>query len=136
MVPFDRHMPTVIRPNQIIPDVTHEPPLRVGFSINDQTVAGATATMGRTILVPGAGPNPTYYHAAHDVCWYILYARIQSGTKGTTLHIRYICAPLRAPRRWDENISGMQRSISSITQGSSSSHSPVGCCGAGWIFAP
>jgi uncharacterized RmlC-like cupin family protein len=78
MVPFDRQMPTVIRPNQITPDVTYEPPLRVGFSINDHTVAAAKATMGRTILAPGTGPNPTHYHAANDVCWYILYGRIQS----------------------------------------------------------
>lgn len=78
MVPFDRQMPTVIRPNQIAPDVTYEPPLRVGFGLNDQTVARAKATMGRTILVPGAGPNPTHYHAANDVCWYILYGRIRA----------------------------------------------------------
>ena len=52
-------MPTVIRPHQIA-DVTYEPPLRVGFGINDQTVEGARATMGRTLLVPGAGPNPTH----------------------------------------------------------------------------
>jgi uncharacterized RmlC-like cupin family protein len=52
--------------------------LRVGFGINDQTVAGARATMGRTILVPSAGPNATYYHAANDVCWYILHGRIQA----------------------------------------------------------
>jgi uncharacterized RmlC-like cupin family protein len=78
MVPFDRQMPTVIRPTQITPDVTYEPPLRVGFGINDQTVAGAKATMGRTILVPGAGPNATHYHAANDVCWYILHGRVQA----------------------------------------------------------
>lgn len=78
MVPVDRQLPTVIRPTQITPDVIYEPPLRVGFGINDQTVAGATATMGRTILVPGAGPNPTHYHAANDVCWYILYGRIRA----------------------------------------------------------
>lgn len=78
MVPFDRQMPTVIRPNQITPDVTYKPPLWVGFGVNDQTVAGARATMGRTILVPGAGPNPTHDHAANDVCWYILSGRIQA----------------------------------------------------------
>jgi uncharacterized RmlC-like cupin family protein len=78
MVPFNQQMPTVIRPSQITPDVTYEPPLRVGFGINDQTVAGAKATMGRTILVPGAGPNAAHYHAANDVCWYILYGRIQA----------------------------------------------------------
>jgi uncharacterized RmlC-like cupin family protein len=78
MVPFDRQMPTVIHPSQITPDVTYEPPLRVGFGLNDQTVAGAKATMGRTILVPGAGPNPTHYHAAIDVCWYILSGRLQA----------------------------------------------------------
>jgi uncharacterized RmlC-like cupin family protein len=78
MVPFDRQMPTVIRPSQIAPDVTYEPPLRVGFGINDQTVAGAKATMGRTILVPGAGPNARHYHAANDVCWYILSGRVQA----------------------------------------------------------
>lgn len=67
----DPQLPTVIRPGQITPDVTYEPPLRVGFGLNDQTVTGARATMGRTILVPGAGPNPRHYHARIDVCWYI-----------------------------------------------------------------
>jgi hypothetical protein len=46
MVPFDRQLPTVIRPHQIAPDVTYEPLLRVGFGINDQTVAGAKANDG------------------------------------------------------------------------------------------
>ena len=78
MVPFSKQMPTVIRPNQIGTDVTYEPPLRVGFGITDETVEGAKATMGRTILVPGAGPNPTHYHAVNDVCWYILYGRIRA----------------------------------------------------------
>ena len=78
MMPLDRQMPTVVRPSQIAPDVTYEPPLRVGFGLNDQTVADAKATMGRTILIPGAGPNPTHYHTANDVCWYILYGRIRA----------------------------------------------------------
>ena len=78
MVPYGKQMPTVIRPSQIATDVTYEPPLRVGFGINDTTVEGAKATMGRTILVPGAGPNPTHYHSANDVCWYILYGRIKA----------------------------------------------------------
>lgn len=78
MVPFSRQMPTVIRPGQIRIDVTYEPPLRVGFGINDRTVDGARATMGRSILLPGAGPNPAHYHAANDVCWYILYGRIRA----------------------------------------------------------
>ena len=78
MVPFSKQVPTVIRPVQIGTDVTYEPPLRVGFGITDQTVEGAHATMGRTVLVPGAGPNPTHYHAANDVCWYILSGRIRA----------------------------------------------------------
>ena len=78
MVPFSKQMPTVIRPNQIDTDVTYEPPLRVGFGITDETVEDAKATMGRTILVPGAGPNPTHYHAVNDVCWYILYGRVRA----------------------------------------------------------
>ena len=78
MVPFSKQMPTVIRPSQIGTDVTYEPPLRVGFGITDQTVEDAKATMGRTILVPGAGPNPTHYHTVNDVCWYILYGRIRA----------------------------------------------------------
>ncbi len=78
MVPFDRQMPTVIRPHQIGTDTTYEPPLRIGFGINDQTVVGSNATMGRTILVPGAAPNPTHYHSANDVCWYILYGKVRA----------------------------------------------------------
>lgn len=78
MVPFNRQTPIVIRPAQIGTDVTYEPPLRIGFGINDQTVQGSNATMGRTILVPGSQPNPTHYHSANDVCWYILYGRIKA----------------------------------------------------------
>jgi uncharacterized RmlC-like cupin family protein len=78
MVPLNRQMATIIRPAQIGTDVTYEPPLRIGFGVNDRTVDGANATMGRTILVPGAGPNPTHYHAANDVCWYILHGRIKA----------------------------------------------------------
>jgi uncharacterized RmlC-like cupin family protein len=78
MVPFSKQMPTVIRPSQIGTDVMYEPPLRVGFGITDQTVEGAHATMGRTVLVPGARPNPTHYHAGIDVCWYILSGRIRA----------------------------------------------------------
>lgn len=78
MVPFERQMPTIIRPAQIGTDTTYEPPLRIGFGIDDKLVAGARATMGRTILVPGARPNATHYHAANDVCWYILYGRIRA----------------------------------------------------------
>ncbi len=77
-VPERSQMPTVIRPVQIQTDVTYEPPLRVGFGINDQTVEGAKATMGRTILVPGAGPNQPHYHTMNDVCWYILGGRIRA----------------------------------------------------------
>lgn len=78
MVPFNRQMPTVIRPSQIGTDTTYEPPLRIGFGINDQTVVGSNATMGRTILVPGAEPNATHYHTANDVCWYILHGKIRA----------------------------------------------------------
>jgi oxalate decarboxylase/phosphoglucose isomerase-like protein (cupin superfamily) len=37
----------------------------------------ANAVMGRTILVPGARPNATHYHANNDVCWYILSGTIR-----------------------------------------------------------
>jgi len=50
MVPLDKQTPTVIRPSQIGTDTTYEPPLRIGFGINDETVKGANVTMGRTIL--------------------------------------------------------------------------------------
>jgi oxalate decarboxylase/phosphoglucose isomerase-like protein (cupin superfamily) len=33
--------------------------------------------MGRTILVPGAEPNPTHYHKNNDVCWYIMSGKIR-----------------------------------------------------------
>jgi len=73
----DPQVPIIVRPGDITPDVTYEPPLRVGFGLNAQTVPGARATMGRTILVPGAGPNPRHYHAGIDVCWYILYGQVR-----------------------------------------------------------
>lgn len=77
MVPFDKQTVTIIRQNQVTTDVHYEPPLRVGFGINDQTVDMANAVMGRTILVPGAEPNPTHYHRNNDVCWYIMSGKIR-----------------------------------------------------------
>jgi oxalate decarboxylase/phosphoglucose isomerase-like protein (cupin superfamily) len=77
MVPFDKQVVTVVRQSRIRTDTTYEPPLRVGFGVSDATVDGANAVMGRTVLVPGAGPNPTHYHANNDVCWYILSGRIR-----------------------------------------------------------
>src|ERR1017187_4504807 len=76
MHPFEKQMLTVVRQKAIGTDTSYEPPLRIGFGISDKTVGDvANATMGRTILVPGAGPNPTHYHAKNDVCWYILVPR-------------------------------------------------------------
>src|SRR3954463_7457040 len=72
MVPFDKQSVTVIRQSKVGVDTTYEPPLRVGFGISDKTVDLAHAVMGRTVLVPDAGPNPTHYHANNDVCWYIM----------------------------------------------------------------
>ena len=78
MVPFEKQTLTVIRQKQIGTDTDYEPPLRIGFGISDKTVGDvANATMGRSILVPGAGPNPTHYHAKNVVCWYILYGKIR-----------------------------------------------------------
>ena len=77
MVPFDKQAVTVIRQNKIGVDTTYEPPLRVGFGISDKTVDIANAVMGRTVLVPGAEPNPTHYHKNNDVCWYIMSGKIQ-----------------------------------------------------------
>ena len=77
MVPFDKQVVSVIRQKQIGTDTTYEPPLRIGFGISDAAVENANATMGRTILVPGAKPNPTHYHTKNDVCWYILYGAIR-----------------------------------------------------------
>jgi uncharacterized RmlC-like cupin family protein len=77
MVPFDKQTVTVIRQRQVGDDVDYEPPLRVGFGISDATVDMANAVMGRTILVPGAQPNPTHYHRNNDVCWYIMSGKIR-----------------------------------------------------------
>jgi oxalate decarboxylase/phosphoglucose isomerase-like protein (cupin superfamily) len=77
MVPFDKQVVTVVRQSKVGTDTTYEPPLRVGFGISDTTVEGANAVMGRTVLVPGAGPNPTHYHANNDVCWFIQSGRIR-----------------------------------------------------------
>ena len=77
MVPFDRQEVMVVRQRQIGIDTTFEPPLRVGFGINDQTVDLANAVMGRTVLPPGAEPNPTHYHANNDVCWYIMSGKVR-----------------------------------------------------------
>jgi uncharacterized RmlC-like cupin family protein len=77
MVPFDKQTVTVVRQKQITTDVDYEPPLRVGFGINDQSVDMSNAVMGRTVLVPGAEPNPTHYHRNNDVCWYIMSGKIR-----------------------------------------------------------
>ncbi len=77
MVPFEKQVVTVVRQKQVGDDITYEPPLRVGFGISDKTIDGANAVMGRTILKPGAEPNPTHYHRNNDVCWYIMSGRIR-----------------------------------------------------------
>jgi uncharacterized RmlC-like cupin family protein len=77
MVPFDKQAVTVVRRKQVGTDLTYEPPLRVGFGISDRRVDKANAVMGRTILMPGAQPNATHYHANNDVCWYILSGTIR-----------------------------------------------------------
>ncbi|HEX2354459.1 MAG TPA: cupin domain-containing protein [Xanthobacteraceae bacterium] len=77
MVPFEKQSITVIRQSKVGVDTSYEPPLRVGFGIGDKTVDGANAVMERTVLVPGAEPNPTHYHANNDVCWYIMSDRIR-----------------------------------------------------------
>ena len=77
MVPFDKQTVTVVRQKQVKTDIDYEPPLRVGFGINDQTVEMSNAVMGRTVLVPGAEPNPTHYHRNNDVCWFIMSGKIR-----------------------------------------------------------
>jgi len=78
MVPLEQQMATVIRPSEIGTDVEYEPPLRIGFGINDETADGANAVMGRTVLRPGAGPDPTHYHSRNNVCWYIESGKINA----------------------------------------------------------
>ena len=77
MVPFDKQVVTIVRQKQIGVDVNYEPPLRVGFGVSDQTVETSNAVMGRTVLAPGAVPNPTHYHTNNDVCWYIMSGKIR-----------------------------------------------------------
>ena len=77
MVPFEKQVVTVIRQNRVGTDTAYEPPLRVGFGISDETVEDAKAVMGRTVLVPGAGPNPTHYHTNNDVCWHIMSGKVR-----------------------------------------------------------
>jgi uncharacterized RmlC-like cupin family protein len=77
MVPFDKQHVTVVRQRQIGTDTDYQPPLRIGFGINEETIEGSNAVMGRTILVPGAKPNMTHYHTENDVCWYILYGKVR-----------------------------------------------------------
>jgi oxalate decarboxylase/phosphoglucose isomerase-like protein (cupin superfamily) len=77
MVPFDKQVVTIVRQKQVGDDLDYEPPLRVGFGVNDQTIENPHAVMGRTILVPGGEPNPTHYHTKNDVCWYIMSGRIR-----------------------------------------------------------
>jgi uncharacterized RmlC-like cupin family protein len=77
MVPFDKQEVFVVRQKQVGVDLKFEPPLRVGFGISDKTVDLSNAVMGRTVLVPGAEPNPTHYHANNDVCWYIMSGQVR-----------------------------------------------------------
>ena len=112
MVPFDRQTVTVVRQNKIGIDTTYEPPLRVGFGISDKTVDLANAVMGRTVLVPGAGPNPTHYHANNDVCWYIMSGKIR-------LHHRRKATAATARR------SSWRPAISSTCRAAPSTSSPM-----------
>jgi uncharacterized RmlC-like cupin family protein len=77
MVPFDKQVVTVVRQSKVGTDTAYEPPLRVGFGISDKMVEGSKAVMGRTVLVPGAGPNPTHYHTNNDVCWHIMSGKVR-----------------------------------------------------------
>lgn len=77
MVPFEKQEVMVVRQQQVGVDLKFEPPLRVGFGISDQTIEGANAVMGRTVLVPGAEANPTHYHRNNDVCWYIMSGKVR-----------------------------------------------------------
>jgi uncharacterized RmlC-like cupin family protein len=77
MVPFDRQEVMVVRQKTIGVDTKFEPPLRVGFGISDQTIDIANAVMGKTVLLPGAEPNPTHLHRNNDVCWFILSGKVR-----------------------------------------------------------
>ena len=88
MVPFDKQIVSVVRQRQIGTDVTYEPPLRIGFGINDTTIDNANAVMGRTVLVPGGELNLTHYHSGNDVCWYILYGKVRCITARSDLSDR------------------------------------------------
>ncbi|MBT3767245.1 MAG: cupin domain-containing protein [Rhodospirillaceae bacterium] len=78
MVPLEQQNPTIIRPSEIGTDVKYEPPLQIGFGINDETVEGANAIMGRTILPPGGEPDPTHYHGNNNVCWHVVSGKIKA----------------------------------------------------------
>jgi len=76
MFPLEQQKVTIIRPSEIGTDVKYEPPLQIGFGINDETVGDANAVMGRTVLPPGAAPDPTHYHSNNNVCWHIISGKI------------------------------------------------------------
>ena len=55
-------MATLVKTPERDEDLNYEPPLVIGFGINDKTVPGPKLTMGHTIVPPGAR-NQAHFHA-------------------------------------------------------------------------
>lgn len=55
-------MATLVKVPDRDEDLNYEPPLVIGFGINDKTVSAPKLTMGHTIVPPGAR-NQAHFHA-------------------------------------------------------------------------
>ncbi len=61
----------VIRPPETNQDKQYQPPLTVGWGIDQTTVPGVKNTMAKSIVPPG-GRNQRHFHIWTDALWYIL----------------------------------------------------------------
>ena len=66
----------VIRPPQTKKDKKYQPPLTVGWGIDENTVPGVRNTMAKSVVPPG-GRNQRHFHVSTDALWYILKGRLR-----------------------------------------------------------
>ncbi len=65
----------VIRSPEASQDREYQPPLTVGWAIDQTTVPGINKTMAKSIVPPG-GRNQRHFHIGTDALWYILKGRL------------------------------------------------------------
>lgn len=74
-------MAKVIKPDELPPDVTYEPPLSIEFGVNSATVGAQNVVMGRTVIPSGQRSQP-HQHLNCDASQYVISGtmRVWAGT--------------------------------------------------------